>query len=124
MSNMNELDVTIKELRYAADAVNRIADSLECMFTSKVLADDAVPGDGIQKPETQPEASEAEKDEPDTKREITLTEMRMVLAEKAKAGFTTMIKELLRKHGAEKLSDIDASEYGVLMAEAEALGNG
>ena len=55
---------------------------------------------------------------------MTLPEVRAILAEKSRAGFTAQIKELLLKHGADKLSAVDASEYAVLVAEAEALGNG
>ncbi|HBT65522.1 MAG TPA: DNA ligase, partial [Ruminococcaceae bacterium] len=33
-------------------------------------------------------------------------------------------RELLEKHGANKLSEIDPSEYPALLAEAEVLGNG
>ncbi len=33
-------------------------------------------------------------------------------------------KELLEKHGATKLSEIDPQKYAALLAEAEVLGNG
>lgn len=48
--------------------------------------------------------------------------MRAVLAEKSRAGFTKEVKALLIKHGADKLSAVDAAEYAALMAEAEELG--
>ena len=38
-------------------------------------------------------------------------------------GGVAEVKELLNKHGAEKLSDIDPGEYEKLMKEAEALGS-
>jgi len=40
------------------------------------------------------------------------------------AGFTKEVKELLIKHGANKLSEINTAEYEALLAEVEVLGNG
>jgi len=37
------------------------------------------------------------------------------------AGHTAEVKELLNKHGADKLSEIDPSEYPALLADAEVL---
>ena len=55
---------------------------------------------------------------------ITLEEVRAVLAEKSRDGHTAKIRELLQKYGADKLSEINASDYPALLAEAEVLGNG
>ena len=55
---------------------------------------------------------------------ITLEEIRAVLAEKSRAGFTAEVRTLLEKHGAEKLSEIDPSQYPSLLQEAGVLGNG
>ena len=52
---------------------------------------------------------------------LTLEEVRAVLAEKSRAGHTAEVKELLNKHGADKLSEIDPSEYPALLADAEVL---
>ena len=40
------------------------------------------------------------------------------------SGHTAKIRELLEKHGAAKLSEIDPKKYAALLAEAEVLGNG
>ncbi len=63
----------------------------------------------------------AQKDEP--KKEIILPEVRALLAEKSRAGFSAEVKALLKKHGSPKLSGIAESEYAALMEEAENLGN-
>lgn len=55
-------------------------------------------------------------------RPITLAEVRAVLANKSRAGFTEEVKQLVMKHGAEKLSGVPESEYPALMKEAESLG--
>lgn len=54
-------------------------------------------------------------------KKISFTDLRGRLAEKSRAGYGPKIKELLAKHGAEKLSEIAESEYEQLLAEAEAL---
>ena len=59
-------------------------------------------------------------EQPEVKKEkkITLEDVRAVLADKARKGHRAEVKELLTKHGATKLSDIDPSEYEALMKEA------
>lgn len=69
-----------------------------------------------QSEETKPGASEP-------KKAVTLTEVRAVLANKSRAGFTEEVKQLLMKHGAEKLSGIAETEYAALLEEAEKLGS-
>ena len=59
----------------------------------------------------------------DWRKEISLSEVRAVLANKSRAGFTNEVKQLLMKHGAEKLSGIAETEYAALMKEAENLGS-
>ena len=55
--------------------------------------------------------------------QLTLEEVRAVLAEKSQDGFTSAIRALLEKHGAKRLSEIDPSKYPALLADAEALSN-
>lgn len=50
-----------------------------------------------------------------------LEEVRKVLADKSRLGFTGAIKNLLEKHGAKKLSEIDPSKYKDLLADVEKL---
>lgn len=50
-----------------------------------------------------------------------LEEVRKVLADKSRLGFTGAIKNLLEKHGATKLSEIDPSKYKDLLADVEKL---
>jgi hypothetical protein len=71
---------------------------------------------------TEVEASPAPKAEPLKQKPITLEQVRAVLAEKSRSGHTAEVRELLGKHGASKLSDIDATEYPALLAEAAEIG--
>jgi hypothetical protein len=102
MSKMSELDLCVIELRSAAQSLNTVADSLTALFSG-----------------TQPETSVQPTSKP-----LTLEEVRAVLAEKSRNGHTAKIRELLEKHGAAKLSEIDPQKYAALLAEAEVLGNG
>ena len=102
MGKMSELEMMVKELRGCAEKLIRIAEEMTEMFSASVQS----------KPEEAP------------KKQLSLTEVRAVLAEKSRAGFTKEVKELLIKHGAEKLSEINPTEYEALLAEVEVLGNG
>ena len=51
----------------------------------------------------------------------TLEEVRGILADKASSGFREAVQTLIKKHGANRLSDIDPSEYDALIKEARAL---
>ena len=66
--------------------------------------------------ETQP----AEQPSLETKT-VTFVELRSRLAEISRAGHTAEIKELITKHGAEKLSDVKETDYAALLTEAEGL---
>lgn len=106
MSKMSELDLCVGELRSAAQSLNTVADSLTALFSG-----------------SQPESSVQPESKP-TSKPLTLEDVRAVLAEKSRNGHTAKIRELLEKHGAAKLSEIDPQKYSALLAEAEVLGNG
>jgi len=52
---------------------------------------------------------------------VTLEQVRAVLAEKSRSGHTEEIRELLIKHGADRLSEIDPEKYSLLLKGAEGL---
>jgi len=67
-------------------------------------------------------AAEPVKEEDDEPYEVvTLADVRAVLAEKSREGKTHEVKALIRKYGAEKLSEVDPEKYNALKAEAEVL---
>ena len=53
--------------------------------------------------------------------EVTLEEVRAVLAEKSSAGHTDEVRKLLQDFGAAKLSAVDPKDYAALKAKAEVL---
>ena len=60
---------------------------------------------------------------PEPEKALTLEEVRAILAEKSRDGFTAQIRDLLLKYGAKKLSEVDPVSYKALVADAEVLGN-
>lgn len=107
MGKMSKLSLLVKELNQCGETLIGISQSLSSMFSSN---DEPTP--------TKPETPTPEE------KVITLEEVRAVLAEKSRDGHTSKIRELLQNYGADKLSEINASDYPALLAEAEVLGNG
>lgn len=58
-----------------------------------------------------------------TAKEPSLEDVRAVLARKAREGLTSQVRELLKRYGAEKLSDIRPEDYLSLLSEAEGITN-
>ena len=103
MSRMSDMAQTIENLRSAAAAISDAADWLTKMFSGEPQAEKAT--------STPPEP------------ELTLEQVRAVLADKSRQGHTVEIRALLQRYGASKLSQIDPAHYKVLLAEAEVLTN-
>ena len=55
---------------------------------------------------------------------ISLEDVRRVLAELSRDGFTAEVRKLLQKHGANKLSEVESSKYESLLSEAGEIRNG
>ena len=104
MGRISELEMAIKDLRSAATTINEVANTLAEMFST--TAD-----------ETPDAAASADP-------QLTLEQVRAVLADKSRMGFTAEIRSLLQKYGAAKLSGIDPANYKALVADAGVLGDG
>ena len=70
------------------------------------------------------EPKEESKEQPTPEQQtVTFVELRSRLSEISRNGHTAEVKELLRKFGADKLSDVAESDYTALLAEAEVIAN-
>lgn len=107
MSKISDMAMTIEDLRSAAIAINEAANWLAEQFS----------GAAEETPDAKP-AAKAEK-----KPEIKLEDVRAVLAEKSRAGYTAAIRTILQKYGASKLSGVDPKHYEALLKDAEVLDN-
>lgn len=63
----------------------------------------------------------AEKDELEVAA-LTLEEVRRTLAELSQRGLTAEVKAIIKKHGADRLSDLAPVEYAAVLKEAESIG--
>jgi hypothetical protein len=97
MKKTAELDAIMGNLYSAAKAITEAAESLSAIFRT------AEPS-----PQLEPET-------------VTLEAVRDVLAEISRAGHTDKVRELLLKHGATRLSEIDPGKYATLLADARAI---
>jgi F0F1-type ATP synthase membrane subunit b/b' len=98
------MEQTIKEIRDAAAAINAAADR---------LARQSAGDDKQQNTKTAADRQEKPK--------LSLADVRAVLADKSRAGYTEEIRELLHKYGASKLSAVDPKDYEALLYDAEGL---
>lgn len=55
--------------------------------------------------------------------QVSLEQVRTVLARLSQAGHTAQVRELIQAAGANKLSEVDPSKYGQLLEQAEAIAD-
>ena len=112
MGRMKELSAVLDELKKCGETLVQISEDLRDIFSASSEAEPVTPVKVEAPPKSKPETKK-----PEIKKE------RAVLAEKSRAGFTQEIKELLKKYGANKLSEVDPSNYEALLQEAEVLAH-
>lgn len=119
------------ELLKMADGFAMVAESIRAMAALQMQENEAADKKKKEKMDTEKsgksvKAEKAEKaDEKDTmdsgKKEVTVEDIRAVLAQKSQDGKSKEIKELLGKFGAVKLSAVKPEDFPVLLQEAQVL---
>lgn len=101
-------------------AISSDANKMSQTVTKGIAIIDVLLGD-----ENAPKAIEAKVVEAPkaAKKEVTLEEVRIKLANLSRNGHTKEVKALLLKYGADKLSAINKEKYEALLADAEGIGN-
>lgn len=107
MSNTKRYIETIDALRECSHTLCELADDLEQWF-------------GLPEQDTLPAEADTQA-QPKLEVVPTLEEVRAVLAEKTRAGLTEQVRGLIEKYGAERLSEVNASDYLALLKDAEVL---
>lgn len=115
MSKMSELSAELDELRKCGETLISISETLREIFSTTV--------DETATSEPKKDKATAKVTPEPEKKSISLTDVRAVLAEKSRKGYTADVKALLLKFGASKLSDINPADYEALLAAAEVFGN-
>ena len=100
MSRVNLLLDVVEDMRSLADSLQSVADRIQ----GNTAAPEEVP--------TQPV---------DNTPQITIDQVRTLLAEKSGEGKTQAVKALLYKYDAGKLSGVKPEDYAALMEEARKL---
>lgn len=111
MGKTSELSILVDELKNCSETLIGISRGLSELFSS--AAENQKSDEPTSMTEEQSKTAE--------EKVLTLEEVRAVLAEKSREGFTAQIREILVKHGAEKLSAVNPSEYEALLKEVEVL---
>lgn len=109
MGKISELELAISDLRSAASTINDVANTLAEMFSSKDAAE-----------ATTAEAPVEEK-QPLTKDEVSNILMGISRISRA---HSQKLRDLIRKYGAHKLSEVAPEHYEAILAEAEVIRNG
>jgi len=123
---MSELSMALDALAECGRNLVSVAERLGALYSGgEENEGDSTPAEtpvdtAPQKEQAEPAKKKAA-DKAATPKEVTLEVVRAALAEKSRAGKTAAVKELLTKHGADRLSDVDPSEYAALLAESEVL---
>jgi len=104
MSKIKLLLDVVSDLKALSESLQAVAD---------VIA--------VNETESEPKTEQSRTEEPQKEKQITMEEVRSVLAEKSHDGFTSEARGLLEKYGASKLSEIDPSRYSGLLADAKEL---
>ena len=104
----------MQTLASVVDSMHKLAEGLETLAI--YLLRDA----GEQQAVSDSKATKEPEPDP-APPEVTLEEVRAVLAEKSSAGHTDEVRKLLQDFGAAKLSAVDPKDYAALKAKAEVL---
>ena len=109
MDKMKLLLEHAEKLLKVAEDIRTLADSIQavCMVVTDNLP--AKEADAPPEPEPSPEP------------EIPLEKVRGILAEKSRYGHTAEVRAIIKKFGADRLSDIDPKDYAAVLREAEVL---
>jgi len=95
------------DLARLAAAIGKIAEEIKALYESEHDSDEICSQPDL--PQERPAQTP------------TLEEVRGILADKASSGLREAVQTLIKKHGANRLSDIDPSEYDLLVREVRAL---
>ncbi len=113
MGKVSELSQLIEELKQCGNTLIGISEDLKNLFSGS-------------EEETEPKTKATEEvptKAPKKEKTLSLEDVRAVMADKSRKGYTAEVKALLTKRGVSKLSDVDAKDYAALLAEVEVIGN-
>lgn len=108
MSKVQLLLDVVEDMRSLADSIQAVADA--------ILQNEP-------QPDTAPVTAESPKPKTKAEKEVTIEEVRAVLIPLSQDGYGEQIRAIFQRHGAGKLSEVDAADYASVIKEAEELKN-
>lgn len=139
MDKLEGLRAGVDEMRSVARKLNQWADDLEASFRGNAACDSVPETDVSKVPASEPVPAEKRKrsakqtaseseggHEPsadaETRKVLTLPEVRSVLAEKCAEGFGPQVKALIESYGASSLKEVPTEKYSELLEAVSQLG--
>lgn len=107
MSRIKLLLDVVSDMRSLADSIQAVCDA---------MASDETTDEPQEEPQKKTAKTKTEKAP-----EVTLEQVRGVLADKSRSGHTAEVRAIIQKYGADRLSDIDPKQYPAVLKEAEVL---
>jgi hypothetical protein len=130
MTKKKDMALLIEGLRRISSDFTALADELEGKPSVNEEEKPAVTAETTEAstPEAAPE-QEPVQEAPDKKEApaepaapaLEMSDVRKILADQSRKGYTDKVKQILSNHGASKLSELAESEYAAVVKEAEAL---
>ena len=112
---MNKIKLLLDTLLDVVSDIRSLADSLEAL-TKAICDEESIPK--LAEPKvTATKTANKTHEEP----KLTLEAVRSILSEISANGHGAEIRELLKKYGQTKLSEIDPNDYEALLKDAEVL---
>lgn len=111
MSRVKLLKQVVEDLKHLSTSLEELCQAIEGDSTTTEVKTENV------------SSTKTTQSNSDDKKQITLEDVRAVLAEKSRLGFTKDIKQIILDLGATKLSEVKAQDYPTLLEKAEGLGN-
>ncbi|WP_394870340.1 rRNA biogenesis protein rrp5 [Clostridium butyricum] len=107
----------VKLLVNVIQDLKSLAEDLEAVVNAMNENEEEKPTKKAEHPESNSGNKEAKV------KKIKLEDVRAVLAEKSQAGMVAGVREIIKKYGASKLSEIDPKNYADVIKDAEELKN-
>lgn len=120
MGKMSDLDLTLKDLRSAAENILGAVSAIEAMFSSPASASTTTTASTTPTASTTTTAEAAGGTEETA---VSIDEVRTVLAALSNDGKKSAVKKLLANYGSSRLSEIDPKNYKALLKDAEEVKN-
>ena len=127
MGTMSEISALLDEIKSCGNTLISIYDELYSLIDRKEPNEEEKPKTTRRRKtkneELKTDTAAVEEVPQETPKPATLDEVRAALAERSRNGYTSDVKALIAKYGADKLSDVDPANYAALLKDAEVIGN-